>query len=703
MDDQKESRAGLAVVVAVLILTLVGPFIVTVWTAALLKTTMRNGCAAVSLDSNGVGQGGQGYTVVSYNLRGAQLSAASGGMGAHKGDYAWSKRGPIAAQFLANINPDLVGLQEANKPPSGKRQLAVVAEALPGISWVYADHAIPIGYRAAAFALLDHGRVQLNWAGRGGATSARWAVWVKLRATADGSVFFFVNLHSQYMQLKAQAKARSAGWSRLVAALHKINAGNRLPTVMVGDFNASSTETRPIFRDHLTKLSAAGFVEAAATGTNIAPIARVSSYNGWGDTIGGKWFYKAINRNSDGSHIDYVWTAGKVTSTTWQVYTGPSVTWRTIKGQQVPFAPFIPSDHWPVVAHVAVGASAPSSTAVSGGDLSLTTNGTAVSAGAGSLPPAGQPRQQSLTSPAIDIPAAIKALYVAAAARYAIPWQLLAGIGMAETRHGANNTTSSAGAQGLMQFMPGTFASFGVDGDRDGRTDIHSDADSIYSAANYLVASGARKGGQGVIKALWAYNHSISYRNDVLFYAASYAAGSGQPAASSDGCPMMSSLTELDATATGEWADVIAFALSKVGIYPYSWGGGTLDGPSFGTDSGAGIRGFDCSSFVRFVVYQRTKIVLPRDSRSQARFFSGRGVVTRTNNWRDLKAGDIVFFSRGSSIGSIYHVALVTKPGWIVEEPGRGRFVQHNPMERRMPGDIWGYARVSLSSLKGQN
>ena len=158
-----------------------------------------------------------------------------------------------------------------------------------------------------------------------------------------------------------------------------------------------------------------------------------------------------------------------------------------------------------------------------------------------------------------------------------------------------------------------------------------------------------------------------------------------------------------DATATGEWADVIAFALSKVGVYPYSWGGGTLDGPGFGTDSGAGIRGFDCSSFVRFVVYQRTKIVLPRDSRSQARYFSDRGVVTRSNNWRDLKAGDIVFFSRGSSTDSIYHVALVTKPGWIVEEPGRGRYVQHNPMERRMPGDIWGYARVSLSSLKAQN
>jgi hypothetical protein len=46
------------------------------------------------------------------------------------------------------------------------------------------------------------------------------------------------------------------------------------------------------------------------------------------------------------------------------------------------------------------------------------------------------------------IPNKIKKLYVAAAAKYKIPWTLLAGIGMEETGHGRNNRTSSAGAQG---------------------------------------------------------------------------------------------------------------------------------------------------------------------------------------------------------------------------------------------------------------
>ena len=110
------------------------------------------------------------------------------------------------------------------------------------------------------------------------------------------------------------------------------------------------------------------------------------------------------------------------------------------------------------------------------------------------LPKWGSPRHQSLHSPAQTIPARIKKLYVAAARRYQVPWQLLAGIGMAETRHGRNNRTSSAGAQGLMQFMPGTFAAYGVDGNRDGRRDIHNDADSIFSAANYLTESGVTRG-----------------------------------------------------------------------------------------------------------------------------------------------------------------------------------------------------------------
>jgi hypothetical protein len=141
------------------------------------------------------------------------------------------------------------------------------------------------------------------------------------------------------------------------------------------------------------------------------------------------------------------------------------------------------------------------------------------------LPPPGRPRQDSLHNPPLPIPAKIKNLYIAAAAKYKIPWTLLAGIGMEETGHGRNNRTSSAGAQGLMQFMPATWRSMGVDGDGDGRADIHNDADSVHSAANYLTKSGVTAGAAGARRALLAYNPLDWYVNDVLYYAARYGGG----------------------------------------------------------------------------------------------------------------------------------------------------------------------------------
>ncbi|KAB7740040.1 peptidoglycan DD-metalloendopeptidase family protein [Nostocoides sp. F2B08] len=141
------------------------------------------------------------------------------------------------------------------------------------------------------------------------------------------------------------------------------------------------------------------------------------------------------------------------------------------------------------------------------------------------LPEPGEPRLNSITNPALPIPPEIKALYAVAAERYDLPWTLLAGIGMAETAHGRIRATSTAGAQGLMQFMPATWRIYGVDGDGDGRADILNDADSTMSAANYLTASRVHNGPDGVRDALFAYNRAHWYVNDVLQYAESYGGG----------------------------------------------------------------------------------------------------------------------------------------------------------------------------------
>ena len=144
--------------------------------------------------------------------------------------------------------------------------------------------------------------------------------------------------------------------------------------------------------------------------------------------------------------------------------------------------------------------------------------------GTAGLPAGGSPRRASLRNPSVSIPAGIKALYVRAAAQYRVPWALLAGVGMEETAHGRNKATSSAGALGLMQFVPGTWKIYGTDGDGDGRATITNDADSVMSAARYLAATGATRA-SGVREALFAYNHAIWYVNDVLYYAHSYNSG----------------------------------------------------------------------------------------------------------------------------------------------------------------------------------
>lgn len=278
------------------------------------------------------------------------------------------------------------------------------------------------------------------------------------------------------------------------------------------------------------------------------------------------------------------------------------------------------------------------------------------------LPKWGSPRYQSLRSPAQTIPGRIKQLYVAAAGHYKIPWQLLAGIGMAETRHGRNNATSSAGAQGLMQFMPRTFAGYGVDGNRDGRRDIHNDADSIYSAANYLTASGVARGAQGVIKALWAYNHSVSYRNDVLYYAWSYAGQGGSIVVAGDredcGDGVGDGNPDLPPLTSDRVAAMFAWAAKQKGK-PYIWGG-------------VGPRGYDCSGFVG-AAFRQAGIRLPRTAESMR-------LWAQKNAYRvpasQARPGDLVFTNTWRGPNKAGHVMVVYNPANHTSWEARGRGVR---------------------------
>lgn len=109
-------------------------------------------------------------------------------------------------------------------------------------------------------------------------------------------------------------------------------------------------------------------------------------------------------------------------------------------------------------------------------------------------------------------------LYAAAAQATHTPWQLLAAVHQVETNQsGSTSRRSSAGALGPMQFMPATFARYGLDGNHDGQIDITNLDDAMYAAGNYLAANGAGQGRYSA--ALYAYNHSSVYVTNVSLWA----------------------------------------------------------------------------------------------------------------------------------------------------------------------------------------
>jgi hypothetical protein len=121
-----------------------------------------------------------------------------------------------------------------------------------------------------------------------------------------------------------------------------------------------------------------------------------------------------------------------------------------------------------------------------------------------------------------EIPSELIGIYQAAAATCdGLDWTVLAAIHKVETGFGQGTVTSNKGAQGPMQFMPSTFERYGVDGDGNGKADIDNAADAIFSAANLLCANGAGDPAQ-LANAIWNYNHSQAYVNEVLTLAATY-------------------------------------------------------------------------------------------------------------------------------------------------------------------------------------
>jgi cell wall-associated NlpC family hydrolase len=243
------------------------------------------------------------------------------------------------------------------------------------------------------------------------------------------------------------------------------------------------------------------------------------------------------------------------------------------------------------------------------------------------------------------IPPAYLALYMSAARTCpGLPWGVLAGIGEVESDHGQSTAAgvhsgaNSAGAEGPMQFEPATFAQYAVDGNHDGQFSPYDPADAVYGTAAMLCANGAASGtAAGFRQAVFAYNHSLAYVNDVLGWGARYT----KPVPS------------------GVAATAIAFALRQIGK-PYQWGA-------------AGPGAYDCSGLV-YAAYAAAGIQIAR---------------TTFGWWQDgppvpltqIQPGDLLF-SAGSdgTLANPGHVVMYLGGGQIIQAPQTGEDVQIDPL-----------------------
>jgi hypothetical protein len=121
-------------------------------------------------------------------------------------------------------------------------------------------------------------------------------------------------------------------------------------------------------------------------------------------------------------------------------------------------------------------------------------------------------------------PASYIQLFQESAAQYCpgLPWTVLAAIGQIESGDRADPGVSSAGAMGPMQFLPSTWAEWGITAfGEPSPPNIMDPFDAVPSAARYLCAAGGATAA-GLPGAVFAYNHAGWYVTEVLALAKEY-------------------------------------------------------------------------------------------------------------------------------------------------------------------------------------
>jgi len=227
---------------------------------------------------------------------------------------------------------------------------------------------------------------------------------------------------------------------------------------------------------------------------------------------------------------------------------------------------------------------------------------------------------------------------------------------------------SSAGAEGIAQFLPGTFTTWGQDSDGTGDVSPFDPADAIMAQGRYdcslaalmsqLVAAGSVSG-DVLTLALAAYNAGPG----------AVETAHGVPAGDGGYAQQIESLaaakyagTVLAGSAAAEIA--VAVAESALGT-PYQFGGSCAD------PHGADAAGWcDCSSLVQ-MAWAAAGVSLPRTTYQQV------GVGTPVTSVSRLQPGDLIFIpGSDGTAASPGHVGMFVGDGYLINAPETGQVVQ---------------------------
>lgn len=235
---------------------------------------------------------------------------------------------------------------------------------------------------------------------------------------------------------------------------------------------------------------------------------------------------------------------------------------------------------------------------------------------------------------------------------------------------------SPAAAQGIAQFIPGTWATHGIDGNGDGKRDVWNPEDAIPSAASYdcELASYVKKvPGDPADNMLAAYNAGA--------YRVIRSGGVPDIAETRNYVTVIRSLEKSFARPVGrvrpseQAAGAIYFAQKKLGT-PYLWGGN-------GTPEQNGR--FDCSGLTQ-AAYRTVGVDLPRVANDQ---YNAGPHPSRD----ELLPGDLVFFSDDlNNSRAIHHVGLYVGGGYMINAPYTGAVIRFDQIDT---ADYFGATRVT--------